>query len=337
MEIYVSAPNRIDLAGGTTDIYPLCLLMEGGCVVNAAIDTYSSVTIKTRAAGPISVISKDLGEGIEIEDPESADPTGKLGLVIRAVKALPPPDAVEIITENQAPAGSGLGASSALLVALLQGLSLMRGELPPSPDLVELACEVETASIGAPAGKQDYIAAACGSISMIDFHIGPYVRLELAYLDKGQRDLADHIILSHTGESRFSGVNNWEMTKGFIENIGQTREKLVKIRDIAREMKPALQDQDWKKVSHLMAHEWEIRRTLADGVTTRRIESIVAAAKDAGAWASKICGAGGGGFMITMCEPENRSRVQSAIQQAGGSVAPMKFDYDGVQAALKSE
>ncbi len=330
MNIKVQAPNRIDLAGGTTDIYPLYLFMEGGFTINAGLGIYSVVNIMTAQNGSNRIESLDLKETIEFDDPETLLFHGPLGLISRAFHTLPPPSPIELRTENRSPKGSGLGASSALTVALVKGLSLLRGEDPTESEMVELACEIETASITTPTGKQDYIAAVSGGVSLIDFHIGGYSRLELAG-DKNPEDLEDHIVLSHTGESRFSGMNNWEITKAFIDNQGSVREKLLNIRDIAVTMKDALIRGDWKEVAELLDQEWKIRKTLAHGISTDQVERIMDAAKEAGAWASKICGAGGGGCMITMTEPGLKAFVKDAIVDSGGRVLPMEFDYNGVQ------
>lgn len=336
MNIKVQAPNRIDLAGGTTDIYPLYLFMEGGFTINAGINLYSVVKIMTSQNGPNRIESEDLKESTEFDDPAAAPINGPLGLICRAFKTLPPPSAIELRTENRSPKGSGLGASSALTVALVKGLSLLRGEDPTDSEIVELACEIETASITTPAGKQDYIAAVSGGVSLIDFHIGGYSRLELAG-EANPDDLEDHIILSHTGETRFSGMNNWEITKAFIDNQDAVREKLLNIRDIALSMKDALLSGDWKSAAELLDREWQTRKTLAEGVSTKRVETIMAAAKSAGAWAGKVCGAGGGGCMITMTDPDRKKSVENAIVASGGRVLPLEFDYQGVQTWVYTE
>jgi D-glycero-alpha-D-manno-heptose-7-phosphate kinase len=169
MEIRVTAPNRIDLAGGTTDLYPLFLLLDGGCTVNAAVTVTSKVTLRSYHGQGVRIVSEDLGEVLEVPHIDEAPLHGPLGLVCRAVQALAPAEPVEIVTRNQAPPGSGLGASSALLVALLVALLKARGEeIDPAP-FIDLAANIETAQIGVPAGKQDYIAAYLGGISLLEF------------------------------------------------------------------------------------------------------------------------------------------------------------------------
>ncbi len=331
MELRIAAPNRIDLGGGTTDLYPLYLFMDGGCTVNAAISVRSMVTFRTRSTAGIRIVSEDLEKSVEAAAPEDLPLDGPLGLIARAVRMFPPKNGLEIITCNQAPAGSGLGASSALLVALIQGLQYLRSELEEPESVVKLAVNIEAASIGVPAGSQDHIASVYGGVSVLEFGHREFSRTSLPN-DSGSTDkLEQSLVLSFTGENRFSGMNNWEITKGFIDDKNGIRQKLTKIRDIARSMAEGLLAGDWDAVGSLIDEEWQVRRTLADLVSTPRVEAIMLAAAEAGALANKICGAGGGGCMITFVEPEKRSEVEKAIVNAGGTLMPFTIDRQGVR------
>jgi len=303
MTITVLAPNRIDLAGGTTDLYPLYLLMDGGCTVNAAVTISSRVAIRSLGRKGIKIVSEDLGHTLEVSEPSELPLSGPLGLVARTIRSFPPPEGVEIRTLNDAPAGSGLGASSALAVALLRGLLKLRNVDEAPEKLVNLAVNIETANLGVPAGKQDHIAALYGGVSVIDFSHHGFLRTGLEDTSGMIDALEERIVLSYTGEGRFSGMNNWEITKGFIDGSGDVRETLVRVRDVARAMGRALLAGDLESVPELLAREWDLRRSLAPGVSSPRIDSLMAAARDAGAQASKICGAGGGGCMMTIGPP----------------------------------
>ncbi|MCA1961144.1 MAG: hypothetical protein LDL33_10120, partial [Desulfomonile sp.] len=127
MKFTVQAPNRIDLAGGTTDLYPLYLLMDGGCTVNAAVSVLSTVTFTRSDVPGVKIVSQDLGTSIEANEPSRLPRTGPLALVCRTVAAMWPPGPAKISTRNHAPSGSGLGASSALIVAVISGLLKFRG------------------------------------------------------------------------------------------------------------------------------------------------------------------------------------------------------------------
>lgn len=331
MEVRISAPNRIDLAGGTTDLYPLYLFMEGGYTVNAAITLYSVVTLRSRGSRGLRVISEDLGESLEAPGPESLPLDGPLGLINRTVTVVPPQGGWEIVTVNQAPAGSGLGASSALLVALLAGLMQISGIRENRLGIIDLAANIEAAQIEVPAGQQDHIAAAFGNVSLLDFGYRGFAR-RTPSKDSGFIEwLEPRLVLSYTGEGRFSGMNNWEVAKAFIDRKGAVREKLIQIRELARDVAAAVLSSNFEDLPRMIQGEWEIRRTLAPGVSTPRIEAIMEAARAAGALASKVCGAGGGGCMITLSPPKSRDAVETALGDAGAKLIPVKIDKQGLR------
>lgn len=331
MAIHVSAPNRVDLAGGTTDLYPLYLFMDGGYTVNAAIGLYSRVVLTPLEGTTIRLISEDLGTSIEVPDLSALPMDGPLGLPGRAVRAFKPRAGLEIVTRNEAPAGSGLGASSALVIALLKGLATLNGEELTPRELVELAASIEAASIGVPAGMQDHIAALYGGVSAIEFGYRGFVRRQCGSSSEARQRLEEMLVLSFTGEGRFSGMNNWDVTKGFIDRHEGLREKLVQIRDIALELSVAVASGRWNDIGALVDREWSVRRSLAEGICTPRIDAMMSAARKAGASASKVCGAGGGGCMITLVSPRDRSPVERALANEGGRVIQTTIDNVGMK------
>lgn len=331
MELVVTAPNRIDLAGGTTDLYPLYLLLEGGFTVNLAVNVRSRVIFRSRNKAAVRIVSEDLSTHVSAQSAARLPLDGPLSLVARAVRAFPPGGGVEILTHNHAPQGSGLGASSALLVALLAGLLKLRGEQLPGDKIIDLAASIETATIGVPAGKQDYIAAYYGGLSFLEFGYHGFARSTVSEESGSLGRLAEMLVLSYTGVGRFSGMNNWEVTKAFIEKRAAVQETLRQIRDVARDLADAIRNELWVDSANLINREWELRRALAPGITTPRIEAIANAATAAGALASKVCGAGGGGCMVTVTSPERRSAVEDAIAAAGGTLMPFEIEPNGVR------
>lgn len=334
MELKISAPNRIDLAGGTTDICPLYLFMDGGFTVNVAVTVQSTVALRPRMGTGIRIFSEDLDASVEASDPMALPMGGPLGLIGRAVRAFPPAAGVEIVTRNEAPAGSGLGASSALLVALLAGLHSLRNEHPGGESTVGIAANIEAAEIGVPTGMQDHIAAFYGGVSAIDFGYSGFRRTPCCTSATARQGLEDMMILSYTGIGRFSGMNNWDVTKAFIDDDFGVREKLLEIRNIARDLGSALQSDRWDDIPSLVDREWTVRRALAPGISNPTIERIMNAALREGALASKICGAGGGGCMITFATPDRRAAVEKAISEAGGRVLQFRIDVGGVHETI---
>ncbi len=330
MEITAAAPNRVDLAGGTTDIHPLYLIMEGGCTVNVSVSVRSRARLRTLDEQIIRIISEDMECSIETWPPSDLPLDGPIGLIGRAVRAVPPECGIEVVTHNEAPAGSGLGASSALLVTVLAVLLELQTADYDAREIIHLATNIETAAIGVPTGKQDHIASVYGGISLIEFGYRDFQRTTARDRSKVLEYLSDSLILTYTGQGHFSGMNNWEITRRFIDNDRGVRAKLLRIRDTARAVYRALDESRYDEVPGLVQQEWEVRRTLAPGVSTPLIENLISAASRAGGLASKICGAGGGGCMITLAPKGRRTAVCEALEAAGGKVMPFEIDLQGL-------
>ncbi len=330
IRLNIRTPNRMDLAGGTTDLYPLYLFMGGGYTANVAITVLSTATMTLGEGTEIRIVSEDLQEEILASEISDLPDEGPLALVARAVRLLPPPGSLNLLTRNTAPAGSGLGASSALLIALLAGLSRLRGEHRDFSALVELAMNVETAAIGVPAGRQDYIAACFGGVSLLTFDEYGFSRQSVPPRVPWLADLGKMMILCHTGGGRFSGANNWEVVKRFIDRDPGVRHNLVEIRNIARRVGEALMHGALQRLPELIDQEWTLRRELAPEVSSPHIDGLMDAARAAGAEACKVCGAGGGGCMIVWSQPAARAAVERALATAGGTVLPFEIAHHGM-------
>lgn len=331
MKIRAVTPNRIDLAGGTLDIFPLYLFEGEGLTVNLGIDVHSQVEIETLADRRVILHSRDFGQTLEAEDVDALPLGRELDLVARAVKFFRPGSGIRVTTENQAPRGSGLGASSALLMALSGALARLVGLKHTMDNIIDWGANLEAQSLGIPTGKQDYYGAVYGGVSAIHFGVKGAQR-EAVPVDRNFRqELEDRLILSFTGVSHFSGTNNWNMMKRYIDAEGDTVPRLRAIKETAFRMRDALASRDLERVAAVLAQEWEQRKGLAEGVTNPQIERMVADAQAAGALASKICGAGGGGCMLTISQRGARAAVENALQGAGASVIPFRIDMDGLQ------
>lgn len=330
MHITATAPTRIDLAGGTLDIFPLYLFEGGGLTINLAINLRSRVEIKTLQDEKILIHSTDLNLTQEAKSLDSLSLGGPLDLIARAVRFYRPSCGLEITTRNTAPQGSGLGASSSLLIAVLGALGRLTGEEPPRHDLVNWAANLEAQILGIPTGKQDYYAALCGGLNAIWFTERGITLEALMAEAAGLFSLAGWMILSFTGISHFSGDNNWAMMKRYIDKEKSAVEGLRGIRHTAFKMREHLLAKDFLSVAESLREEWNLRKNLADGVTNEKIETIIAAAAQAGAKASKICGAGGGGCLLTMAPPEKRDGVIEALRGAGAEILNFEPEESGL-------
>jgi len=331
MVVEASAPTRIDLSGGTLDLYPLYLFLDGGVTNNAAIDLYSKVRIETRDDREVHLRSIDTGAELRAPSVEALPVNRELSLVARVVKFYAPRTGVAVITDNMAPHGSGLGASSSLLIALGGALDRINGTGIAPHLFVEYGANIEAQVIAIPTGKQDYLAALYGGVNAFRFGVKGWRREPLMAEEEKLRAFEERIVLSFTGETHFSGTNNWNMIKRFIDDEPGSRESMRTIQRTAEEMREALLAFDLGRFAELLDQEWGSRKRLAKGVTTPAIDALVAAAKAAGALASKICGAGGGGCMITFVEQGKRQAVEAALEGAGARVMPFRIAREGLK------
>ncbi len=334
MKITSQAPNRIDLAGGTLDIYPLYVFLEGGYTLNAAIDLYSRVEIETRDDDRFGFKSVDMGAELEISRDEllsgSADDS-LFRLLIEIVRFYLPATGINVTTHNDAPKGSGLGASSALLIALSGALNQLNAKYYDGETLIRHGADLEAWSLEIPTGKQDYYAAVYGGLQAIHFGKAGIKREPLQLSPAFMHALNGGLVLSFTGQSHFSGTNNWNMVKRYIDNSGDTRAALRQIGSTSLRLREALLAEDLPEVHNLIKEEWKNRKALADGVSNDMIENMISAAREAGAQASKICGAGGGGCLLTLCPPDQREAVESALRSTGAEIMRHQIVPQGLQ------
>jgi D-glycero-alpha-D-manno-heptose-7-phosphate kinase len=330
MKVRATTANRIDLAGGTLDIHPLYVFEGEAVTVNLGIDITSRVDIETRGDSKILLRSIDFGQSVEAANLESLELGKELDLLARAVKFMQPRTGLEVVTENLAPKGSGLGASSALWMALLAALSTVNDEPVDREKIIDWGANLEAQNIGIPTGKQDYYGAVYGGLSAITFGVKGAKHEHVEVGSEFLSTLENRLILTFTGISHFSGTNNWAMMKRYIDKAGDTVERLRAIKHTAYRMREALAARDIDRVAAVLREEWEQRKGLAEGVTTPEIDRMVAAAEQAGALASKICGAGGGGCMVTLAGDGKRAAVESALSASGAKLLPFKIHRDGL-------
>ena len=333
MKVSVIVPTRIDLAGGTLDVYPLYLFEDGGLTLNAAISVYGHVTVEERADARIHIRSKDAGaeETFASLDEMRAQLGGPLDLVKKALRFYKPCRGLNLFLHSEAPRGSGLGASSALLMALSSALNEIEGLGLSQDRIIDLGANIEAQVIGIPTGKQDYFPPLFGGVCSIWFDVDGH-RLERLGESSDLVDrLNERLILTFTNLNRFSGLTNWAMLKRYIEKQGDTVVHMRRIKEVALAMRQSLASGHLDEFARLLAVEWENRKALAEGVTTPEIDTMIAAASAAGARASKLCGAGGGGCMITYAEPEDVPAVKKALVDAGATLMPFRVVQEGIQ------
>lgn len=314
-KVTVRAPVRADLAGGTLDLWPLYLFHPGARTVNVAISYYAESTVEEINGGGIEIDLTDAGYQQRYNTLHDLAGDPKASLLYRILEHFHTVDGVRITTRTDAPRGSGLGGSSALSVTLIRAISELSGEPVEGEELIALVRDLETRLLGVPAGIQDYYPPVYGGLAALHLEPGVVRRHEIPMpVDK----LSEHFVLHYTGVAHFSGTNNWEMYKRQIDGKKRVQRGFDRIRDSAIEMEKALESGDMRAAGTALAHEWSNRKALIKGISTPEIDAAIGAAIGAGAWAGKVCGAGGGGCIVFLMPPDRREDVRRALAEVPG-------------------
>ncbi|MDR0364062.1 MAG: dehydrogenase [Bacteroidales bacterium] len=335
-KIQSKAPLRLGLAGGGTDVSPYSDLY-GGAILNATISLYAYATIIPRNDGKIIFNLEDQRKRFSYDATEQLPVDGEIDLlkaiynrVVKdfAKKAL----SFEISTFVDAPAGSGLGSSSTLVVAVLgafaEWLSLPLGEY----DLAHLAYSIEREDLAMAGGKQDQYAAAFGGFNYMEFYKNDKVIINpLRIKNRIFNELSRNIILYYTETSRQSADIIKEQQKNVKEKNNRSIEAMHKLKEQAILMKEALLQENLNEIGNILNLGWQYKKQMAKGISTTFFEELYDAGIAAGATGGKISGAGGGGFIFFYCPGNTRYGVVDRLQQFGGSTRRFEFTNNGLQ------
>lgn len=329
MKISSRAPTRVDLAGGTLDIWPLFLFHEDSQTINFAIDLYASCVIEPRRDKQIRLASRDLKVRESFRDLRALlrAESYRLPLVARLVRYFTPTQGFDLTTDSLAPAGAGIAGSSAMNIAVCAGLNRLTRRGLSLMQLQNVARNVEAQVILVPTGEQDFFPAIYGGLNAIRLTPGGVI------CERLKTDLATferRIALCYTGAPRQSGINNWEVMKAHIDGNKKVIRNFEKIAAIARAMRAALEKNNWNEVARLLREEWSHRRRNAPGISTPLIDRLIAAARRNGAEAAKVCGAGGGGCVLFFTADGARERVEQTLAREGGQVLKFRVAARGV-------
>ena len=247
MRIESKAPTRVDLAGGTLDIWPLYLFHPGAVTVNAAITRYASCVIETHSEGGerIHLVSRDTKREESFASFAALVKTKRyrLPLLAEIVKFFKPEGGFTLTTDSEAPAGAGIGGSSAMAVAICAALDRFTGAGKSKVDWIHISRDAEAVVIRVPTGTQDHYPPAFGGAAAIELPPGGERRIELRV---DLSELERRIVLCYTGKPRQSGINNWEVYKAHIDGRRAIQKNLERISEVAQRMRGALERANWR-------------------------------------------------------------------------------------------
>lgn len=337
MIIRARAPLRLGLAGGGTDVAPFSDTF-GGAVLNCTIDRYAYAFIERQQNGGLAFDAKDLGRSETFTTPEDVSRSELAlhrGVYLRMIRDynggrhIP----LTITTSVDAPMGSGLGSSSALVIALVEAFRDLLGIPLGQYEVAHLAFEIERVDLQLSGGKQDQYASAFGGMNFIEFLANDRVIVNpLRVPEWIWNELESSMVIAFTGQSRASATIIEEQRSAMLatEN-SRAIEALHQLKSDAVEMKSMLLRGNIAGMGSILAKSWTAKKATSAAVTNARIDELYELARTNGAMAGKVSGAGGGGFMMFIAPPEQRLDVVDALNNAGARASPVKFVHKGCE------
>lgn len=331
------APLRLGLSGGGTDVSPYCD-EHGGAVLNAAIAMYAYCTIEPLDKNKVIFVAADREEYYEgnTEDKHVYDGMLDLhkGVYNRVVASFNngKPLACKVTTYSDALAGSGLGSSSTMVVAILtafvEWLRLPLGEY----EIAHIAYDIERKDIGLTGGRQDQYAATFGGFNFMEFYDNERVIVNpLRVKNWIIHELNSSMVLYYTGVSRSSA----DIISQQIEHIKSADNKSIEathqLKQDAYDMKESLLQGNMSRFAEILGRSWEAKRKLAAKISNKKIDDLITKAKNAGAYAGKVSGAGGGGFIMFLVDPVEKLNLIRMLEKEHGKVVNFHFEKNGVQ------
>ncbi len=323
------APVRVDFAGGWSDV-PVFAETAGGVVTNAALAAYVHVDA-IRGGRGIRLVAEDLGERVAMDGPAGLAYDGRLDLHKAALNMLPVTGGIEVLTRADVPAGSGLGASGALDVALVAALARLRDERYDRADLAELGFALEAQELGLLGGRQDQYAGALGGWLELAFSAEQVAVRPIAPTPEQVRELESMLVIAYTGQSHFSSHTHGRVWDAFRAGSPEVVEALGVIRDLGAAAATALRAGDWRALAATIDENWRQQQRLDRTISTAAVQRVEDAARGAGAWGLKATGAGAGGCLLVLGPPSRRHDVERAVEAAGATSLPARFDFSGVE------
>jgi D-glycero-alpha-D-manno-heptose-7-phosphate kinase len=330
--IRAKAPLRISFAGGGTDVPPYPE-REGGCVLNATIDNYAWGSLRPLEDGRIRIESADLGISLDCPVESEMELDGQLDLVKATIKRLQAQKSkgFEVFLHSDAPPGSGLGSSSALIVGLV-GLVKEFKNIPLTEyEIAHLAYLIEREDLEIKGGHQDQYAASFGGFNFIEFYGDRVIVNPLRIHQDILNELEHNLLLCYTGTTRRSDRIIEDQTKRFEQKQEATLQGLHEQKQLAIDMKNVLLRRRLNDFGDLLHAAWVSKKSLSPKISNDVIDEMYEAGRKSGALGGKITGAGGGGYMLMYCQFEKKHKVAEALKKLGALPTEFAFESRGLQ------
>lgn len=328
------APLRIGLAGGGTDVSPYSDEF-GGAILNATLSLNAYASIEPMQEGGIVIEALDRKEKQRFEWANELPINGTLDLLKGVYNRIQKDYGItqknfKLSTYVDAPAGSGLGTSSTLVVAILGAFVEMLNLPLGDYDIAHYAYEIERNDLQLAGGKQDQYAATFGGINFMEFFGDRVIVNPLRIRQEYINELENNLLLYFTSTSRESATIIKEQQKNVTQKKESSIEAMHQLKEQAKMMKEALLRGKLNEIGHILDFGFVQKRKMAHNISNEAIENIYDAAKKSGATGGKISGAGGGGFMIFYCPGNSRYQVMETLNNFGGTIKPYQFTQYGL-------
>jgi D-glycero-alpha-D-manno-heptose-7-phosphate kinase len=335
--VHATAPLRISFVGGGTD-FPHYYEEHGGAVLSATIDHHVRVTITPRLDRQVTVRSLDLGHLVEYHLDEGPEYDGVMDLAKAAIERVGVPGGIDVDIRSDAPPGSGLGGSSALVVAMTAGLAAL-GDIRMTADrLARLSYSIEREDLGITGGFQDQYATVFGGFNLIEFARDGVTVTPVRLSDETLSALEANLLLCYTGAVRRNvGIIERQIAL-WREGREETRMGLKELHELAYVMRQAAQEGDVDALGASLRDAFESKRRMNPSITEHTtIDAMLELARASGATGGKVCGAGGGGYLLLYCRSAAQARVKAALERLGGQFASFRLHPRGVYAVRGPE
>ncbi len=330
------APLRLGFGGGGTDVSPYCDQF-GGAVLNAAIDVFAHATIAARDDGRVRLdaVDRDCAWEGSAGAPLNADPDLRLlaGVYDRFISefAQGRPIALTLTTYADCPPGSGLGSSSALVVAMVEAFRRFLGLEMDAMAIARLAFDIERRDLGLAGGRQDQYAAAFGGVRLMQFTEETAAVEPVEAADQVLRELEESLVLYFTGVSRDSAAIIDRQTANMAAGDSKSLQGLHALKAGAFDMREALLAGDLARFGALLDAGWASKKQTAADISSAAMDQVYAAAKAFGVFGGKVSGAGGGGFMMFLVDPTRREGLKRLLTGFGGTAQGCRLEAEGVR------